>query len=167
MRHTQLKLRTSIALLLASMAVIPTAAAQAQTGPTYFTLRGTQSGMCLTAYPWVWQTPCTGATNQQWELRHPYNLYDQIVARDSGKCIAVPSSGLDGAKLILAPCGDTNTDWHMFYGSNGYRFKSQFNDKGLASSLLWPPGPRWFDVFQWTSDGRSHNQNWTLTRVTA
>ena len=61
------------------------------------------------------QYTCTGAANQQWELRDLGNGYYNIVARHSGKCLDVNNaSTADNAPVIQYTCGTgANQQWRL------------------------------------------------------
>ncbi|MGR6921888.1 RICIN domain-containing protein [[Actinomadura] parvosata] len=61
------------------------------------------------------QYTCTGATNQQWQLRDLGNGYHNIVAQHSGKCLDVNNaSTANNAPVIQYTCGTgTNQQWQL------------------------------------------------------
>ena len=54
----------------------------------------------------VLQYTCSGATNQQWQVRDVGSGYADLVARHSGKCAQVNSaSTADGTGIVQRTCG--------------------------------------------------------------
>jgi coenzyme F420-reducing hydrogenase delta subunit len=61
------------------------------------------------------QYTCTGAVNQQWQLRDLGNGYHNLVAQHSGKCLDVNNaSTANNAAVIQYTCGSgTNQQWQL------------------------------------------------------
>ncbi len=61
------------------------------------------------------QYTCSGAANQQWQLRDLGNGYHNLVAQHSGKCLDVNNaSTADNAAVIQYTCGSgTNQQWQL------------------------------------------------------
>ncbi|MEY9856486.1 hypothetical protein ABH935_002090 [Catenulispora sp. GAS73] len=138
---------------------VPTAAGSS----TYF-IRPMTPGDCVQAGTAVTQSPCTYGTDEQFALHAVGTGIYQVVAQNSGQCVA-PNGGstAGGAGLVQTACTTAGSDeWKIGQGQttgfpSGYHRLVVGNDS-LCLDVYGAAGAAGAAIDQWTCNGQTNQQ---------